>query len=156
MSLLSPHFTLAEMCASQTAKSRGIDNTPGPAVVMNLERLCVELEKVRTLTGKPLKIQSGYRCAALNTVVGGQPTSYHMVGCAADFDPPDGWTHDQLQHAIAAQPDIAFDLVLEEKARDGAHWLHAQIARPGSEPRHLIKDADLAHQGGAISRVSAG
>lgn len=154
--LLSPHFKLGELCKSATAERLGIDNGPPPHVLQNLRRLAVELEKIRDLTGKPLVIHSGYRSPALNARVGGSKNSYHMLGCAADFDPPAGMSHDELQHAIEDAAHINFDLVLEEKAKDGAHWLHFQVARPGERPRRRVKDATLDVQGGAITRVSAG
>lgn len=122
----------------------------------NLKRLCVELEKVRKLIVKPLRIHSGYRSPALNAAVGGSKNSYHMKGLAADFDPPPGMTHDALQKAIAAKGDIAFDLILEEKAKDGAHWLHFQIPELGKPARRLVRDAELDRQGGQITRTTAG
>jgi len=153
---LSANFTLEELTRSATAKAKGIDQTPSLDALANLRRLAVELEKVRALTGKPLKIHSGYRSPELNAAVGGAKQSFHLVGCAADFDPPSSWTHDQLQQAIGADPSIHFDLCLEEKARDGAHWLHFQVSRDGSVGRRLLKDAELDRQGGAISRITAG
>ena len=35
---LSPHFTLAELTASNTARARNIDNTPAPELVPRLVR----------------------------------------------------------------------------------------------------------------------
>ncbi len=156
MTHLSTHFTLNEMIVSGTATRLGIDNTPPPGVRKNLVRLAAQLEKVRTLTGKPLKILSGYRSPKVNKAVGGSPKSYHMQGCAADFDPPAGMTHDALQKAIGGAAAIAFDLVLEERAKDGAHWLHFQIPLPGKKGRRLLKDAELDKQGGAIKRLTPG
>ena len=153
---LSLHFDLGEFTRSATAAREGINNEPGPAVLANLARLAGELEKVRLLCNAPLHVLSGYRCPALNAAVGGSKNSYHMLGLAADFDPPPGMTHDQLQHAIGAAVDIDFDLALEERAKDGAHWLHLQIPKDGTTGRRLIRDAELAKQGGAISRVTAG
>ena len=52
---LSKHFTLEEMCKSQTAVRKGIDNTPGSGEVKNLENVCYEiLEPVRNKYDKPL------------------------------------------------------------------------------------------------------
>jgi hypothetical protein len=124
-------------------------------------RLCLELEKVRAITGEPLRINSGYRCPELNAAVGGSPTSYHMLGLAADFDPPAGWTHDAFQHAIAERPEIVFDLLLEEgtdkaESEGGSRWIHFQVARPGREPRRLIRDATVDQLGGTITRVVVG
>lgn len=156
MTQLSAHFSLAEMTVSGTARRLGIDNTPPPHVQKNLVRLAAELEKVRALSGKPLKVLSGYRSPKVNKAVGGSEKSYHMQGCAADFDPPAGLTHDAFQQAIGKTAAIDFDLVLEEKAKDGAHWLHFQIPRPGKKGRRLLKDAELDKQGGAIKRLTPG
>lgn len=153
---LSPHFTLAEVTASARATRDGIDNTAPPDLLANLRRLCVALEKVRAITGLPLKLGSCYRSPALNKAVGGSPKSYHMRGLAADFDPPPGMTHDDLQKAIGKNKDIDFDLCLEERAKDGSHWLHFQIAEDGKVGRRLLKDAELEKQGAAISRITAG
>ena len=37
------------------------------------------------LLGMPINITSGYRCPKHNVVVGGSPTSSHLLGLAADF-----------------------------------------------------------------------
>jgi len=158
---LSEHFTLYELVRSPTAERLGIENTPNLDVVANLTRLAVELEKVRAITGQPLRINSGYRCPALNEAVGGHPASRHLKGCAADFDPPPGWTHDQFQHAIAEDPTIAFDLVLEEgtvkpESEGGSRWIHFQIAYLGETPRRHVKDATVDRLGGTITRVERG
>ena len=154
---LSPHFTLDEFARSGTARARKIDNTPPEWVVVNLKRLATELEKVRELCdGKPLAIKSGFRCKELNVAVGGSLYSYHMLGLAADFDPPGGFTHDQLQHMIDDDKNIIFDKIIEESAKDGAHWLHFQVPRAEDRPRRLALDAQLERQGGAIMRITAG
>lgn len=159
---LTKHFTLAELTRSVTAARLGIDNTPPEEVALNLQQLAVELEKVRVLCGGPLLIHSGYRCLSLNTAVGGSKDSYHLLGCAADFDPPAGMTHDHLQQAIASQGTlVAFDLIMEEgtikpEAEGGSRWLHFQIAKPGAAPRYRVKDAIVDHLGGTITRVVPG
>ena|SRR3990167_4391159 len=153
---LTEHFTLEELSRSATALRLEIDNTPPPEILPNLRRLCAELEKVRSLIIRPLKIHSAYRCPALNTAVGGAARSYHMRGLAADFDPPPAMSHDQLQKAIAAAGTIVFDLILEERAGDGAHWLHFQVPETDKPARRLVRDAELTRQGGAITRTTAG
>ena len=153
---LSEHFTVEELTASATGKRLGLDNTPPPFVRANLGRLAVALERVRELAGDvPLHIKSGYRAPGINKAVGGHIASYHLLGLAADFDPPEGLTHDQMQHRIA-DSGMDFDLVLEERAKDGGHWLHFQLARPGDRPRRRVLDAELALTGGAIGRVTVG
>ena len=80
---LSPHFTLAEMCTT----SKPFPNVPGTAETEALRELCVKvLEPWRAEVG-PIGINSGFRSPAVNTAVGGEPTSDHLKGLAADCKP---------------------------------------------------------------------
>ena len=83
---LSPHFTLEEMLRSDTATKKGIENRITAEEVDNLQRLCQKvLEPLRQHFGKPIRINSGFRCKALNDAVGGAKNSYHTKGRAADI-----------------------------------------------------------------------
>ena len=84
---LSPHFTLAEMCESQTAKKHGIANIPSSEAVANMRRLCEGcLEPLREALGLPIIITSGYRTKALNNhILHSARKSQHVSGQAADF-----------------------------------------------------------------------
>lgn len=84
---LSQHFSLSEMTKSQTGERKNIDNTPGEKEIDALRALCVNvLEKIRTHYGKPVTINSGFRCKKLNTAIGGSKTSQHTLGQAADIE----------------------------------------------------------------------
>lgn len=54
-------------------------------VLSNVLLVATELEKLRIKMGAPIIINSGYRCKAYNTRVGGSPGSYHMRGMAVDI-----------------------------------------------------------------------
>ena len=84
---LSPHFTLAEMCESQTAEKHGIANIPSSEAVANMRRLCEGcLEPLREALGLPIIITSGYRTKALNRIVAhSSERSQHVLGQAADL-----------------------------------------------------------------------
>ena len=84
---LSPHFTLAEMCESQTAKKHGIANIPSSEAVANMRRLCEGcLEPLREALGLPIIITSGYRTKALNDKLAhASKHSQHVAGQATDF-----------------------------------------------------------------------
>ena len=84
---LSPHFALSEFTKSATAKKRGIANVPSEQEIENLRRLCQgTLEPLREALRLPIIITSGYRCKALNNILGrSSKNSQHMAGCAADF-----------------------------------------------------------------------
>ena len=86
MSQLSPHFQLEEFERSATATRLGICNAAPLAVITCLQNLCQQiLEPARQAYGKPIVIQSGYRCTQLNQAVGGVPNSQHRTGEAADL-----------------------------------------------------------------------
>ena len=87
---LTTHFTLSEFIRSEKAQSKGIDNTPSLEAVSNLQYLCQQvLEPLRVWLGKPVVINSGYRCSQLNHLVGGVSNSQHQTGEAADIRLPD-------------------------------------------------------------------
>ena len=53
---LSEHFTLDELCYSDTAIRNGINNLAPDDVHDNLRRLCVLLEQVRKIVARPTRI----------------------------------------------------------------------------------------------------
>lgn len=79
------YFNIKEMTKSQTAKLYHIDNTPTKEIVENLKKVMYILDIVRVYIGKPIIINSGYRCKKLNEMVGGVQNSMHTKGLAADF-----------------------------------------------------------------------
>jgi len=129
---LSPSFTLEEMTASETAVRYGIDNTPDNEVLMNLRRLALFLEEVRTAVGIPLRINSAYRSPEANKKVGGKPTSQHCRGVAADIRVK-GMTPDQVVKAII-NAGLAYDQVI----REFDSWTHVSIPNTkDAKPRKM-------------------
>ena len=128
---LSPNFTLAELTASETADRLNIDNTPDTSEMANLIRLAVFLEEVKTvLGGKPIMINSGFRCKVVNDAVGSKDTSQHRIGCAADIRVP-SMTPDEVVKAVIAS-GIGYDQVIREFDR----WTHISIpSEAGTNPR---------------------
>lgn len=86
MGTISKNFSWKEFEASDTAKKHGIANAITDWDVRDNIMALVEnlLQPLRDAWGKPLTINSGYRCAELNQKVGGVPTSQHCTGEAAD------------------------------------------------------------------------
>lgn len=131
---LSPHFSLHEMVKSSMATRHRINNTPSdPTIIKNLKILCTQvLEPARKEYGHPLIITSGYRCPALNTMVGGAACSYHTMGKAADIALSTREQGKRLADALNKQ--TLTDLVLLETTKR-AIWLHVQWSE---HPRHKI------------------
>ena len=130
---LSKHFTLEELTASQTASRFDINNTPSPAVVDNLKRLCeLILEPVRDIVHKPVQITSGYRCIALNRMIGSKDTSHHILGLAADIKVP-GVEIDTLIKAI-----IGAGLPYEQVIREYNDWVHVSVSKTDTPKRQAL------------------
>jgi uncharacterized protein YcbK (DUF882 family) len=119
---LTPHFTLDELTASETAERNGWDNSPNEQELENLKRLADFLEQVKVVMGgKPIMISSGLRTKKVNDAVGSKDTSQHRIGCAADFKVP-GMTPDEVVRKIIAS-GIGYDQVISEFGR----WVHISI-----------------------------
>lgn len=119
---LTPHFTLEELTASETAERNGWDNSPNDQELANLTRLADFLEQVKVvLNGKPIIISSGLRTKKVNDAVGSKDTSQHRLGCAADFKVP-GVTPDEVVRKIVAS-GIGYDQIIREYDR----WIHISV-----------------------------
>jgi len=121
--LLTPNFPLALLVRSETAEQQGIDNSPSADVIDNLKVLAAGLEQVQSLLGHPLEISSGFRCAALNQVVGGAAASQHVQGLAADFVCPAFGTPFEIASTIS-ESTIAYDQCILEYGR----WVHISFS----------------------------
>ena len=134
------HFTVDELCASATAKAKGINNKPDIQQTINLVYLAAYvLEPLRIAMGEPIKISSGFRCQALNKAVGGVANSQHCKGQAADLcidgDLEKGkrWFNYISQH-------LPFDQLIWEHDRKGVYWVHVSYIYPdlGKNRRQVI------------------
>lgn len=138
---LTPHFTLEELTASETAERNGWDNSPNDQELANLTRLADFLEQVKVvLDGKPIMISSGLRTKKVNDAVGSKDSSQHRTGCACDFRVP-GMTPDEVVRKIMAS-GIAFDQVIREFDR----WTHISI--PNSDDTSPRKQALIIDKAG--------
>lgn len=120
---MSKHFTIDELCRSDIAEQKGIDNTPGPEIVANLEKLIAVLDEIRDLVGGPVIVSSGYRCEKLNAAAGGSRTSAHRFGLAADITTP-RMSPKKLAELIR-DSGIEFDQCIHEFGR----WVHVGLAK---------------------------
>ena len=135
---LTDHFSLEEMCKSDTALRNGVDNTPvDEQIIANLSGVCRHiLEEVRSNYDVAFTPTSGYRCSALNKMIGGSQTSQHSKGQAADFEVP---TIDNFDLATWIVENLTFDQVILEYYTSGepnSGWVHAL---PLQEPRITIR-----------------
>lgn len=124
---MAKYFTLGELCKSDVALQKRIENTPTD--VETIERLNTLMEqcldKVREMWGKPIGVNSGYRSPELNRAVGGAKNSQHMRGEAADITTGTKDNNRKLFDLIVAS-DIDFDQLIDES---DYKWLHLSHSR---------------------------
>ena len=133
--MLTPHFSLREMCASGTAIRLGIRNEPSEQVVNSLQQLCEHvLEPLRQRFGV-IRITSGYRCDKLNRAVGGVKNSQHRLGEAADIHISDIEVGRKMFRYI--KENLEFDQLLFERIREnGVCWLHVSYRGAHQQETH--------------------
>lgn len=137
MTQLTEHFTLAELTITD---HREFDNTPNELEKQNLIRLAKLLEQVKsTLGGKPIMVNSAFRCKQVNDAVGSKDTSQHRLGCAADIRVP-GVTPDQVVKAC-----IAAKLPYDQLIREFDRWTHISITNTlNGTPKNQVLIIDKA------------
>lgn len=136
---MSKYFGLSEFLESDTAKRKGIDNTPSFEVVEHLSELADTLDGLRAAWGSAINVSSGYRCPELNKAVGGVSTSAHCGGWAADLHPAKGSMDDFEMFVVAwvASSGVKFDQIIREK--DGSkRWLHFGLRNNSGHQRGQI------------------
>lgn len=140
---LSNNFTLGEFIASDTARKKGIDNTPTLADICHMKELCINLlQPIRDAWGKPIKVTSGYRCYKLNKAVGGSPTSVHMRGWAVDIKPASGSYKDFEDFVInflEEHPEIKYDQCIRETSGN-SKWVHLGLKNNAGKQRMMLFD----------------
>ena len=125
---LTKNFTLEELLHSDYGEVHNIENLATDDVVYNLTALAQDiLQPLRDLYGKPIKINSGYRCKQINDAVGSKDTSQHLKGQAADLDCDD---NKKLYKLIVDNLDYD-QLISESGTIDNPKWIHVSYKPHG-------------------------
>lgn len=121
---MANYFTIQELCKSDTAVANKIDNTPNATVKSHLNELIKFLNPLREAWGSPILVTSGYRSKKLNRLVGGSPSSVHMIGYAADLVPKNGKMTDFKKFVRNYLKDKKFDQCIIERNARNSEWIH--------------------------------
>lgn len=128
------YFSIEELCKSDTATARGIDNTPNEEVKANLEALIENvLDPLREAYGKPIYVNSGYRSPELNRAVGGVANSFHLQGYACDIDMGDKEDNQPIFDYIKD------NLLFTELGWEGnGRWVHVAYIRGREHEKEIF------------------
>lgn len=131
--LSADHFTWEEVFESDIAERRGIDNFCADyRIQLRLVHTAKQMDKVRELLNRPVKITSWYRSPTLNIAIGSHGRSQHPAGEAVDFKSPKFGTPLQICIAIITA-GISFDQLILEHS-----WVHISFKNPSSANRGQV------------------
>ena len=137
---ISDHITYAEAIHSQTAKRKGIDNTPNPNQIEAMKLLAEKVfEPLREWVGGPIKVNSFFRSPELNTKIGGSKTSQHCKGQAIDIDDVYGYKkNSEMYHWI--KENLSFDQMIWEFGTDTQpNWVHVSYVSEENNRNRCLK-----------------
>ena len=141
------YFTISELLHSDTAVAKKIWNGANREQEDNLMALVgAVLDPLRTLYGRPITVNSGFRCAALNRAVKGVSNSQHLRGEAADIDTGSAVENKKLAQLIVKN-HIPFDQLIDESSYA---WVHVSYKRVGNNRGQILR-----MRGGKYSIIKA-
>lgn len=133
MEKITNNFSMEEFTRSETAERMGIQNVPGNREKLAIVNLCAKLlQPLRDIYGKPIRINSGYRCPELNKAVGGVPNSMHQNGEASDLS-IDGKARELLE--LIEENHLPFDQAILYRKRN---FLHVSLKLDGEQREQII------------------
>lgn len=137
---ISEHFTLADLCYSDTAVKNNITNIPSVEEQGKLQALAVNvLDKVWNHYGQKVTVNSGYRGATLNSLIGGAISSQHCKGEAADIEI---YGVNNYELACWIRDNLDFDQLILEYATNltsdpNSGWVHVSYKESGNRKQCL-------------------
>lgn len=128
------YFTIEELYRSDKARELEINNKPSDTIIDSLSRLVENvLDPAREKLGKPIYVNSGYRCLKLNKALGGVADSQHIKGEAADITTGSCKGNRYLYEII--RDYLQYDQLINEYAFS---WIHVSY-REGRNRKEQLK-----------------
>ena len=134
MESISEHITYDEATLSPTSLRFGIKNYPTSEQLLAMRAVANNcFEPLRKWYGKPIKINSFFRCDELNKKVGGAKNSQHTKGEAIDMSA--GSKEENKKLFDWCKLNLKWDQLIWEY--DGA-WIHISFRAVGNRNQTLI------------------
>jgi uncharacterized protein YcbK (DUF882 family) len=133
--MISKHISTAEATESATALRLGIKNVPNEVELEAMKYVSENLfEPIREWYNKPIKINSFYRCLALNKAVKGSKTSGHVLGNSIDISGGNKIENKKIFDFIKTS-GLDFDQVINEY---DFTWIHISLKKIGNRQQILV------------------
>jgi hypothetical protein len=133
--IISDHITYDEAVFSSTALRLGIENIPNE-IELNSMKIVANIcfEPLRAWYGKPIKINSFFRCVELNARIGGSVTSQHCKGEAIDMST--GSKEENKKLFDWCKANLKFDQLINEY---NYSWVHISFRSGLNRNQTIIK-----------------
>lgn len=129
---LTPHFSFEELTRTSQSALQDTNRKEAQAYIPRLKALAEMLEVIRAKFG-PVKVNSAFRCPALNGATpGSSKTSQHMLGEAADIGC--GASDEELHKWIVTESGLKFGQCILEQP-PGKSWIHISLGAPWRNPK---------------------
>lgn len=130
--MIMKYFVFEQFFRSDVAEACGIDNIPDvrrSQLIRGNIILLVDhvLDPIREHVGLPVIITSGFRCPALNELVGGKGSSQHLTGQAADFTILGMMVREYKELAYWCADNLDFDQLI---VYPGRKFIHVSYESP--------------------------
>jgi uncharacterized protein YcbK (DUF882 family) len=133
--MISKHITLQEATESATALRMGIKNVPNEVELEAMKFVAENLfEPIREWYDKPIKINSFYRCLALNKAVNGSKTSGHVLGNSIDISGGNKIENKKIFDFIKTS-GLFYDQIINEYDYT---WIHISLKKIGNRQQILV------------------
>jgi zinc D-Ala-D-Ala carboxypeptidase len=134
---ISKHISLEEATISTTAVKLKIDNTPSKLILEKMQLVAEKcFEPLREWYGKPIRVNSFYRCDALNKAVGGSATSQHAKGEAIDLSAGSKTENKKLFDWLKENVEFC-QLIHEYGDKTGPDWVHISYSE-GKNKKQIL------------------
>jgi zinc D-Ala-D-Ala carboxypeptidase len=132
--MISKHITLQEATESATALRMGIKNVPNEVELESMKYVSENLfEPIREWYDKPIKVNSFYRCLALNKAVKGSLTSGHVLGNSIDISGGNKIENKKIFEFIKTS-GLDFDQIINEYDYT---WIHISLKKDKNRKKIL-------------------
>lgn len=131
---ISQYATLWDVTKSETAVRHKINNTPSPQDKLRLTDICSNIYDPLCVKFGRLFISSGFRNKKVNSLVGGSPSSQHVLGSAIDIDGQGDGSNNfakvsNVDLFLYIKDNLIFDQLIAEFETNGQpRWVHVSYS----------------------------